>query len=104
MYFKENIPVFLLFISFNAVILFIGYVDNSIPNVAVTYIFCFNLLIFAAYILWDLLRKRQFNNEFQKLESLEDASGMMEGNTPQQRIIYGKLNEMRMIHQHELDR
>jgi Signal transduction histidine kinase len=104
MYFKENIPVFLLFMSFNAVILFIGYVDNSIPNVAVTYIFCFNLLIFAAYILWDLLRKRQFNNEFQKLESLEDVAGMTEGNTPQQRIIYGKLNEMRMIHQHELDR
>lgn len=37
MYVKENTPVFLLFLAFNFVILLIGYIDNSIPNVAVVH-------------------------------------------------------------------
>lgn len=104
MYFKENISTILLFIGFNGVILLIGFIDNSIPNVAVTYIFLFNLLIFLTYITWDYVRKRQFNNEFKNLESLDDTVGMTVGNTPQQRIIYEKLRDMRTIHQNELDK
>lgn len=104
MYFKENISTFLLFMSFNAVILLIGLLDNSIPNIAVTYIFLFNLLIFVLYIAWDFIRRRPFNNEFQKLETLNDTVGMSDGNTPQQRLIYEKLSELRVVHQNELDR
>ena len=104
MYVKENIPVFLLFLVFNAVILLIGYIDNSIPNVAVIYIFLFNLLIFIIYIAWDFIRRKRFNNDFQNLETLDDVLGMAAGNTPVQREIYAKLDEMRLTHQHELDK
>lgn len=104
MYVKENIPVFLLFLVFNAVILLIGYIDNSIPNVAVIYIFLFNLLIFIIYIAWDFIRRKRFNNDFQNLETLDDVLGMAAGNTPVQREIYAKLDEMRLTHQRELDK
>lgn len=104
MYAKENIPVFLLFLGFNAVILLIGYIDNSIPNVAVIYIFFFNLLIFIVYIMWDYTRKKSFSNDFQNLETLDDVVGMSEGNTPKQRVIHEKLDEMRLTHQRELDK
>lgn len=104
MYVKENIPVFLLFAGFNAVILLIGYIDNSIPNVAVIYIFCFNLLILLIYIVWDFIRKKQFTSDFSNLETLDDVVGMSAGNTTEQRRIYRKLDELRVTHQHELDR
>ena len=104
MYVKENIPVFLLFLVFNAVILLIGYIDNSIPNVAVIYIFLFNLFIFIIYIAWDFIRRKRFNNDFQNLETLDDVLGMAAGNTPVQREIYAKLDEMRLTHQRELDK
>ena len=104
MYVKENIPVFLLFLVFNAVILLIGYIDNSIPNVAVIYIFLFNLFIFIIYIAWDFIRRKRFNNDFQNLETLDDVVGMAPGTTPVQREIYAKLDEMRLTHQHELDK
>ena len=104
MYVKENIPVFLLFLSFNATILLIGYLDNSIPHVAVIYIFLFNLLIFLVYIIWDYGRKKSFSSDFRNLETLDDVVGIAEGNTPQQRVIYEKLDEMRLTHQLELDK
>src|SRR5699024_1198 len=87
MYFKENIPILLLFAAFNIVILLIGILDSSIPNVAVTYIFLFNLLIFVVYMIWDYMRKRSFNNELLKLGSLNDIAVMSKGNTPAQRHI-----------------
>lgn len=104
MYIKENTPVFLLFGGFNLLILLIGFIDNSIPNVAVLYIFFFNLLIFITYIAWDFIRRKQFTSGFQNLTSLDDIVGMPPGNTPEQRMIYEKLDEMRLAHQHELDR
>ena len=75
MYVKENTPVFLLFLAFNFVILLIGYIDNSIPNVAVIYIFFFNLLILLIYIAWDFIRRKQFSSDFQNLERLEQIQG-----------------------------
>lgn len=104
MYVKENTPVFLLFLAFNFVILLIGYIDNSIPNVAVIYIFFFNLLILLIYIAWDFIRRKQFSSDFQNLERLDDVVGMSEGNTPAQRVMYEKLDEMRLTHQRELDK
>lgn len=104
MYVKENIPVFLLFAAFNAVILLIGLIDSSIPNISVIYISLFNLLIFVVYIIWDVIRKRKFNSSFQSLESLDDVVGMPAGETPNQRIIYEKLDELRVKHQEELDK
>ena len=103
MYFKENGPVFILFTVFNAVILLIGLIDSSIPNVSVIYIFLFNLLIFAVYIVWDMLRKREFYTELFKLETLDDAVGMHRGNTKLQRDLYRKLQELRSTHQNILD-
>ncbi|CAD2073371.1 sensor protein BceS [Jeotgalicoccus coquinae] len=104
MYIKENIPVFLLFSVFNLVILLIGFIDNSIPNIAVLYIFIFNLLIFIIYIVWDLIRRKQFTSDLAHLESLDDVVGMSSGSTPEQRMIYDKLDELRRTHQNELDR
>lgn len=104
MYVKENTPVFLLFLAFNFVILLIGYIDNSIPNVAVIYIFFFNLLILLIYIAWDFIRRKQFSSDFQNLERLDDVVGMSEGNTPAQRVMYEKLDELRLTHQRELDK
>ena len=104
MYFKENIPILLLFAAFNIVILLIGILDSSIPNVAVTYIFLFNLLIFVVYMIWDYMRKRSFNNELLKLGSLNDIAVMSKGNTPAQRHIYVKLDELRVEHQHTVDK
>ncbi|MGO1923013.1 MAG: sensor histidine kinase [Jeotgalicoccus sp.] len=104
MYIKENIPVFLLFSGFNLVILLIGFIDNSIPNIAVLYIFFFNLLIFIIYIAWDFIRRKQFTNDIEHLESLDDVVGMSSGSTPEQRMIYEKLDELRGTHQNELDK
>src|SRR5699024_1429810 len=104
MYFKENIPILLLFAAFNIVILLIGILDSSIPNVAVTYIFLFNLLIFIVYMIWDYTRKRSFNNELLKLGSLNDIAVMSTGNTPAQRHIYVQLDELRVQHQHTVDK
>lgn len=104
MYVKENIPVFLLFLGFNSAILLIGYIDNSIPNVAVIYIFFFNLLILLVYIIWDYTRKKSFSSDFLNLETLDDAVVMSEGNTPMQRKVYQKLDELRLAHQRELDK
>ena len=104
MYFKENIPILLLFGVFNMVILLIGFLDNSIPNIAVTYIFLFNLLIFIVYIIWDYTRKQSFNNELLKLGSLNDIAVMSKGNTPAQRHIYETLEELRTEHQNTVDK
>lgn len=103
MYWKENVPIILLFFLFNISILLIGLLDNGIPNISVIYIFFFNLIIFTVYIIWDYVRKRKFCKEFENLETLNDVVGMTNGNTPRQRDIYEKLDELRMTHQRKLD-
>lgn len=103
MYWKENAPVILLFLLFNVSIVLIGLLDNGIPNISVIYIFFFNFMIFIAYIVWDYVRKRNFYREFENLETLNDVVGMTKGNTPRQRDIYEKMDELRVVHQRELD-
>lgn len=103
MYWKENVAVILLFLLFNVSILLIGLLDNGIPNISVIYIFFFNFIIFIVYIIWDYIRKRKFYREFENLETLNDVVGMTKGNTPEQRDIYEKLDELRVVHQREMD-
>ena len=76
MYWKENIPVFILFFLFNISILLIGLLDNGIPDVSVIYIFFFNFIIFIVYIIWDQTRKRKFYMEIKNLETLNDIVGI----------------------------
>lgn len=103
MYWKENVPVFILFFLFNISILLIGFLDNGIPNISVIYIFFFNFIIFIAYIIWDYMRKRKFYSEFQNIGTLNETVGMIKGNTPGQREFYAKLDELRVTHQQQLD-
>lgn len=103
MYWKENIPVFILFFLFNISILLIGLLDNGIPDVSVIYIFFFNFIIFIIYLMWDYMRKRKFYSEFKNLGTLNDMVGMSRGNTPVQSEIYEKLDELRVTHQMQLD-
>ena len=56
------------------------------------------------YIAWDFIRRKQFSSDFQNLERLDDVVGMSEGNTPAQRVMYEKLDELRLTHQRELDK
>jgi OmpR family two-component system bacitracin resistance sensor histidine kinase BceS len=103
MYWKENVPVFILFFFFNLSILLMGFLDTGIPDVSVIYIFSFNFMIFIIYLIWDYIRKRKFGKDFQNLESLDDVTGMNEGETPQQRMTYEKLDELRIVHHQALE-
>lgn len=103
MYWRENIPVFILFFIFNISILLIGFLDTGIPDISVVYIFSFNVLIFIVYLIWDYIRKKKFGEDFKNLESLDDVTVMTEGETPQQRMIYEKLDELRVVHQRMLE-
>lgn len=104
MYWKENAPVFILFLLFNSSILLIGLLDNGIPNISVIYIFTVNFIILIIYIVWDYVRKRKFYIEFENLGTLNDMVGMSKGNTAVQNRIYEKMDDLRVIHQRQLDK
>ncbi len=103
MYWRENLPVFILFIFFNLSLLLIGLLDTGIPDISVIYIFLFNLIIFMIYLVWDYTRRRGFDDDFNNLGDLDDVAGMREGETPQQRRILEKLDELRIVHQQALE-
>lgn len=98
MYFKENISVSILFLVMNAFIVLIGLLDRGIPNVSIIYMILFNLLVFIIYLAADYIRKKQFQNDFDALTSLNEVEAIDRPSVKNQSDVYDKLDELRIYH------
>lgn len=103
MYFKENISVSILFLVMNAFIVLIGLLDRGIPNVSIIYMILFNLLVFIIYLAADYIRKKQFQNDFDALTSLNEVEAIDRPSVKNQSDVYDKLDELRIYHQSVLE-
>ena len=81
MYVKEHYPYFILIAILNISILFVGYIDPSIPLNALIYIILINLVILAVGIYLDYQRKRRFYKDIRSLSRHEDIEHLERGRT-----------------------
>ncbi len=81
MYIREYYPYFIILAILNLSILFIGYIDPSIPMQSLIYIVLINVLIIGLGMYFDYRRKRQFYKDVRSISKHEDIEHLQRART-----------------------
>jgi OmpR family two-component system bacitracin resistance sensor histidine kinase BceS len=103
MYLKQHLPWWLLFILFNGMILLLGLLDASIPDVSILYIVTINSVLLVIFAAWQYARGRQYKRELLSLEKVEDIDALPKPVTAEQQAIHERLIRVKRSHDQRLD-
>ena len=81
MYVKEHYPYFIIIAILNICVLFIGFIDSSIPFESLIYIVLINLVILTLGVYLDYRRKRNFYKDIRNLSRHEHIEHFERGRT-----------------------
>jgi len=89
----ERLSWILLFISLQAFILFVSYLDSSIPMKPILYIVFLSLIIFVIFIFIRYQNETKFYKSLKEWDNYLDVAGLASVKTPFEAIVEQKLTE-----------
>lgn len=87
----------LLFLSLQALTLFIVFIDSSIPLGPVLYIVFMSLIIFIGFLIFRYIKESRFYKSLDALENDLDITNLTSPMSPFEKIVAKKLNEQTTV-------
>ncbi|WP_342387809.1 sensor histidine kinase [Salinicoccus bachuensis] len=103
MHLKQHLPWWLLFLLFNGMILLLGLLDASIPDLSVVYIVIVNSVLLVIFAVWQYTRGRRYTREVLSMETVEDIDTLPQPVTADQQALHDRLVRVKHSHNQRLD-
>lgn len=104
MYLKEYYPYFIIIAILNLSILFVGYIDPSIPMQSLIYIVLINIVIIGFGIYIDYRRKHHFYKDVKRIMRHEDIEHLQRGKTAFQEEYLQTLERLKLQYYKEVEK
>lgn len=87
----------LLFLSLQALTLFIVFVDSSIPLGSVLYLVFMSIIIFIGFLIFRYMQETRFYKSLEELENDLDTTNLAQPTSSFEKIVAKKLNEQTTV-------